>query len=463
MGRRSGYQRKQNAAERWMELLVGCFVAVYLLAVKLPDAGNAGYTALSPLKTTLFYVLAGLLVCYGLIRLCLELRQARQKRQRLRPPSAAQYAALAFLGCTLLSAAFSATAKGNPWYDPTAHEAALTVALYVLLFLVVSRWGVATERLFRVLFWSMALFCLLCLLQALGGNPLGLYPKGLCFYDVLDNNGRTGTHAGPIGNVDLVSAFLALATPMLLLHTLGQPASRAWPCWVLAAACLGVLIWINVLCGLVGLALGAAVIWLVLCPDRWRKRVLLLYLGLGFGGLALLWLVDLPLGFLHELHEILHGNLDDKFGTGRFFIWRQMLARVPDRLWTGVGPDMARYSGLEPFIRRDALGNIVLSASGKPYTASISDAHCYPLQILYCQGLPALLAWLGTVGLTLGHWYKARRDRAAALLGGGLVCFLFAMLFSFSSVIIMPFFWLTMGLLEARYRQLGSASGCSLR
>ena len=90
-----------------------------------------------------------------------------------------------------------------------------------------------------------------------------------------------------------------------------------------------------------------------------------------------------------------------------------------------------------------------LNAQGVAVKTNLTDAHSYPLQILYCQGLPALLSWLGAVGFTLSHWVKYRRDRAAAILGGGLACFLCAMLFCLSSVIIMPFFWLALGLLDA--------------
>ena len=56
--------------------------------------------------------------------------------------------------------------------------------------------------------------------------------------------------------------------------------------------------------------------------------------------------------------------------------------------------------------------------------------------------------------MTLYHWVRHRADRAVAILGGGLVCFLCAMLFCISSVIVMPFFWLTMALIEARAQKL---------
>lgn len=413
----------------WIEIWIGLFAACYLLF-----SGFKGYRAISAAKTWTFYALMALLLGLGLWYFIRDLRN-----KTLRRPSAAQLAALAFLLFTLLSAVLSEY-PDKAWYNASAHEAALTLSLYVLLFLIVSRWGRPTERLFRVLFWALTAFCALCLFQVIGENPFGLYPVDMNYYDGY-NVKYPGGYAGSIGNVDFVSAFLALVTPMLVLRTLGQKPKKAWPCWVLAAVCFGLALWIRVLCGLVGLALGSVICLAVLCRDRDRKRILLVLGGLALAGLVLLWAVDLPVKFLHELHEILHGRADDTFGTGRFYIWRQMLERIPQRLLIGVGPDAARFSGLEPFVRYE---NGVEVAR-----ATITDAHCYPLHILYCQGLPALLSWLCLVGLTLVHWFKHRAKPAVRLLGAGLVCFLIAMLFCPSSIIIMPFAWLTMALIEA--------------
>ena len=422
-------KQKTDWSAALMELWTGLFVACYLLF-----PGVKGYHGISTAKTWSFYAWMALLLGLGVWNAVRDLRRGQR-----RPVTATQIAALAFLVCTLVSAAASPYG-GKAWYNASAHEAALTLSLYVLLFWVVSRWGRPTERLFRVLLWTLALFCLLCLLQAAGENPFLLYPEHSNYYDGYGVK-YPGGYAGTIGNVDFVSAFLALVAPMLLLHTQGQRPREAWPCWVLAAVCLGLAVWIRVLCGLVGLAMGGVLCLPVLCPDRYRKRVLFGLCTLGLCGLLLLWALDLPVNFLHELHELLHGRPKDSFGTGRFYIWRQMLERIPSRLLLGVGPDAARFSELAPFVRHE---NGVEVAR-----ATITDAHCYPLHILYCQGLPALLSWLSLVGLCLFHWYKARAKRAVRLLGGGLVCFLCAMLFYPSSIIIMPFSWLTMALLEA--------------
>lgn len=430
---------------RWtdgaMELLIGFFLSAFLLIIPLPGASEkAGYGRISELKTECLYALVGLILLLALLCFVRECVDARKTGKRLRPLTGTQLAALGFLLCTLASAALSPYGE-KAWVDSVAHETALTVVLYVLFFLAVSRWGRATRRLRTVLFWTMAAFCLLCLLQMLGKNPFGLYPRNMSFYDGYDVQYR-GAYLGTVGNVDLASAFLALVIPILAVSSLKRPLRTVWQFWLLAAFCTGILIWLRVLCGLVGLLFGAAVSLVVLCPALCRKRVLLVLSVSTVVGIVLLWSFDPTVQFLHELHELLHGRAEDSFGTGRFFIWRQMLERVPERLWFGIGPDAVREAGLLPFVRYDASGSIAA-------TAAITDAHCYPLQILFCQGLLALLCWLTTVGLVLRRWVAARANRAAAALGSGLVCFLGAMCFCFSSVIIMPFFWLTLGLLEA--------------
>ena len=433
MGRSYRKRRKQFD---WIELWTGVLISFYLLFM-----GFNGYIQFATVKTITFYVLTGLLVLLGAAMLIRDL----QKNRKL-TPSPAQIAALAYLGFTVLSALCSEMGS-KAWYNGDSHEAAVTVICYVLVFLILSRWGLPTERLFQVFFWSVAVFCAICILQILGANPLKLYPTGYSFYEGFSSKEKG--LAGTVGNFDVVSAYLSLAVPLLLLHTRGQKPKQAWPCWLLAVCCLFIMFRVGVLGGLVGLVLGGVLCLAVLCPDGKRKWVLIGLGGLALAGLVVLWLFDLP-GFFHELHELLHGRFDDKFGSGRIYIWRQILERIPKRLWTGVGPDMTRFSGLEPFYRRDELGNLVLNANGNPITAPITDAHCHPLQILYCQGLPAFLSWLGIVGIAFVHWIRLRKDRAVAILGGALACFLCAMLFCISSVIIMPFFWAAIALLEGQ-------------
>lgn len=64
-----------------------------------------------------------------------------------------------------------------------------------------------------------------------------------------------------------------------------------------------------------------------------KKVIQLFYLALVLCvviGVATIYFVNFSDGFLYEIHEILHGNFDDDFGTYRIFLWRRSLSLVKD-------------------------------------------------------------------------------------------------------------------------------------
>ena len=72
MGKHRMKRRTRNWPELCMELWTGLMIGLYLLF-----PGFRGYSALSPAKTVLFYVLAGLLLVLGAALLLRDLRQKR--------------------------------------------------------------------------------------------------------------------------------------------------------------------------------------------------------------------------------------------------------------------------------------------------------------------------------------------------------------------------------------------------
>ena len=419
------------------------FFASYLLLL-----GPKGLEEISAVKILILYVsvLALVLLLAVLIAVSLIRRPVPRRFRDCLAPRAlwnpANLFACAYLVFVLISALLS------PWrrmalFSTENRENAFTEFLYVLCFVLISLWGKPTKTILYVVYGATGLFCLVILLHLLGLNPFGLYGAGKNFYSPV-KGGRTKIFIGTVGNVDLVSAVFSLLLPICLV---GGLTARGWRKLIglaLAAVCAVEMVKIRVLAGLVGVAAGGVLSAWILAPFR-RKTKLYLLLGLGLAGaagLAVLWGFDLKPKPLHELHEILHGRFSDKFGTGRFFIWRQMLERVPGRLLFGTGPDTVRQTGLDPFTRYNAAGQLV--AVGR-----LSNAHCLPLQILYCNGLLSLLAWLGMVGSVLVPWaLRKNKSRASAAIGAGIICFLTNMLFCITSVIIMPFFWCFLGLLN---------------
>ena len=55
-------------------------------------------------------------------------------------------------------------------------------------------------------------------------------------------------------------------------------------------------------------------------------------------GVVAIYFINFTDGFLYDIHEILHGNLDDDFGTYRIFLWKRSISLVKDypiiRNWT---------------------------------------------------------------------------------------------------------------------------------
>ena len=82
MAKSRGRRKKQID---WMELWTGAFIAFYLLF-----CGFEGYSGISGAKTWTFYVLAGVLVIFGL---CCLIRDLRTKTLRALTPAQIQAAA----------------------------------------------------------------------------------------------------------------------------------------------------------------------------------------------------------------------------------------------------------------------------------------------------------------------------------------------------------------------------------
>ena len=63
-----------------------------------------------------------------------------------------------------------------------------------------------------------------------------------------------------------------------------------------------------------------------------NKKIIMIFYCImffcGIIGLVSIYFIDFSQGFLYEIHEILHGNFDDDFGTYRIFLWKRSLKLV---------------------------------------------------------------------------------------------------------------------------------------
>ena len=292
----------------------------------------------------------------------------------------------------------------------------------------------------------MTLTNLVAVLQLLGQNPLGLYPDGLTYFDA--GTAYSGEYLGLTGNADVMSALLTLAIPLLAGYLwYGKEKSRIWLAVPLSLSVL-VLLWSKIAAGYVALLAGLVVTIPVLLPKkRQRTAAWCAVIGAGAAAVLTLFLWEPSGGTLREFHLLLHGESSGSFGSGRLHIWKQVLALAADNLWFGTGPDTLLAAELEGFTRYDESLNMLL-------VAQIDLAHNEYLNILVSQGLPALLIYLGALGVTLmGWWKQARSNPLIVVCGAAVIWYSIQVFFGFSLCATAPLFWAIWALAERECRK----------
>ena len=204
--RLDGYRLPEVAALLFAGLMLGIF----------PLALLSGYGSITKSK----FIILVFLCCDLALALLLALAWTR----RLRSPAAlwrqwsgTQKLLLDFGLFALISALVSPYTQlvllgGARWTG--------LIALLLMLFIALSlaslgRWH---DGFFAIVAISALLMAILCLVQLMGGNPLGLYPHGLTYAD--GGVRYQGRFLGAVGNVDMLSAYWCLILPLLLGGTL---------------------------------------------------------------------------------------------------------------------------------------------------------------------------------------------------------------------------------------------------
>lgn len=433
------------------KIYIYALMTVFLLCV-----GANGYLTIQDVKFKAFCIIGGgyiiLMAILSLERLAIGVGHFVSPKQLLLKSTWPQRLAIAYLVLTWLSALFSDYFP-DTIIGVTRYEGALTISIYVLCFLLVSVFGRLDKPMLFVFSITVALFCAVALVQVLLDlNIFNLFPESYAYSDSYVE--FPSAYAGTIGNIDFVAAYLCLVIPLLWISVAKQFGALRFTLLIPLFMALSLLVSLGVLAGLVGVVIGA----LLSVPFVFIKRTkgIVVY----FASLAVfticaaiyIYFVDIGSGLLHELHEILHGRASGNFGSGRLYIWSQVLQRLWEHPLLGYGPDTMIYSGLEPFTRYDEhLGAMIVS--------EIDTAHNEYLNIAFHQGIPAMLIYLAMLLVIARDWVVYRRSAAVCALGSAALSYCIQAFFGISICITSPFFWLTIGLFEGSVEKLKSNGG----
>lgn len=408
----------------------------------------APYQGITEVKYTLF-----LAVCGGYLALLLVSAAELMAIGQLRPCELLgiikrQRTVWILAGIYLLFTAISALLSPydyDIWAGTSRKEGLLAQLIYIGVFLSVSAFGKLRAYHVRLFGAAMCAFCVICLLQLTGLNPFGLYPDGYNYHDAY--TAYAGEYLGTIGNADLVSALLAMASALFYAAAFYENGrARALD---IALLCLTgfTLFAIKVAAGI----LAFVVLVLAATPLMLRERRCAVWkrcaaaeAALVLLALAVAFIFDFGgSGTLYELHELLHGRPDLSFGSGRLKIWSEVIAAMKDHLLWGTGPDSMQAWELPGFTR-------YIESLGITIETGIDTAHNEYLNVAAQQGLLAGAAFLALLLLAPAKALRRAGKPGVMLPLCAAAAYLVQALFGFSMCMTAPLFWAFLGMSISR-------------
>ena len=164
---------------------------------------------------------------------------------------------------------------------------------------------------------------------------------------------------------------------------------------------------------------------------------------LGFLGIVALFIIPFKSGMLYEIHELLHLNFDDNFGTYRIFLWKRTIPLIKEYPLLGSGPDtfalrfMPKYSAdiakIGPLTINDTAANIYLT-------------------MLVNLGIIGTLIYLAFLIIQVYNGIKNRNSYSYVLLMG-IICYMVSSFFNLSVVVVSPLFWILMAIHDICLKQ----------
>ena len=153
-------------------------------------------------------------------------------------------------------------------------------------------------------------------------------------------------------------------------------------------------------------------------------------------GIITIFIIPFKSGFLYEIHELLHLNFNDNFGTYRIFLWKRTLPMIKDYPLFGSGPDTFALRFM-PLYTKDIM-------SIGPLTINDTAANIY-LTMIINLGLVGTLTYVLFLINQLITGLKKKTDYSIVLLIS-ILCYMVQSFFNLSVVIVSPIFWTLMGI-----------------
>ena len=149
-----------------------------------------------------------------------------------------------------------------------------------------------------------------------------------------------------------------------------------------------------------------------------------------------LYCVDFNYGILHEIHQIMHGNLDDDFGTYRMFLWKRTIQLIKDYPIIGTGSDTFAVRFMDRYTNDIAeIGELTINDTA---------ANVY-LTMAVNIGILGLATYLTFIGIQIIKGIKYKNKYSIIFLIT-IICYIIQDMFNLWVVIVTPMFWTLMAI-----------------
>jgi hypothetical protein len=159
-----------------------------------------------------------------------------------------------------------------------------------------------------------------------------------------------------------------------------------------------------------------------------------------FFAIFVIYSVSWQEGTLAELSQLLHGTVDDSFGSSRIGIWRAVLALVPERWLLGGGPDTLA-------LRLDVSFSRYVPETGKTLSVFVDNAHNEYLGYLANLGVLGLGAFLAMMALSVFRRRDWAQHEVLCCALCGVICYWIQSFFGLGLCITAPVMWILWGLI----------------
>lgn len=238
--------------------------------------------------------------------------------------------------------------------------------------------------------------------------------------------------------------FLLASAPALLSAAAALAFSPEYDlvsfAWSFKLSPLPVLLSIAaVCCALLGLVLPR----LKISPSEKALRRFFAALSLAalLAGLVSVYFSPAAEGTVYELKELMHGRLQDSFGSARILIWRECLKLFPEYPLLGSGPDTLA-------LRLDIHFSRFVEETGKTLRSGVDNAHNEYLGLLINTGLLGLTSCLALLIYSLRSWLRSPDGRLTRALGLGCLCYCIQSFFALGLPLVSPLFLIALALLS---------------